>query len=94
VDTRPIADAEDMPILYRIVLDRVAELERLDRPRAARFRRAAIRAYSTEWNRTEYGRLQFIARQLEERLERHLRPARPPAAASVSPQLTSELPSV
>jgi hypothetical protein len=65
-----------MPILYRVVLDRVADLERYDRPRAAGFRRAAIRAYSTAWNRAEHGRLQFIADQLESRLDRQVRPAR------------------
>jgi class 3 adenylate cyclase len=75
VDNRPIENAEAMPILYRVVLDRVAELERYDRPRAARFRRAAIRAYSTAWNRAEHARLQFIAGQIEGRLSRHRRPA-------------------
>jgi hypothetical protein len=74
VDNRPIERADDMPILYRIILDGVAELERYDRPRATRIRRAAIHAYSTSWDRTQYGRLDVLNGQLQGRLERHRRP--------------------
>ena len=74
MDNRPIASAEDMPVLYRVILDRVAELERSDRPAAARVRRAAIRAYSTSWDRTQYRELEVIADELQHRLQR-----RPPS---------------
>lgn len=44
--------AEDLPTLYRAILDRVAELERLGaRQEAARIRRAATAAYSAAWDR-------------------------------------------
>ena len=43
--------AEELPGLYRAILDRVAELETAgDRPEAARVRRAATRAYSRAWD--------------------------------------------
>jgi len=76
MDNRPIADAEDMPNLYRVVLDRVTELERSDRPMGERMRRLAIRAYSTSWDRPQYGRLELVADQLRRRLEQHERPDR------------------
>lgn len=43
--------AEDLPELYRAILDRVAELERLGaRREAGRIRADATRAYSTAWD--------------------------------------------
>jgi hypothetical protein len=43
--------AEDLPDLYREILDRVAELERLGaRSDAARIRASATRAYSNAWD--------------------------------------------
>jgi hypothetical protein len=43
--------AEDLPELYRDILDRVAELERRGaRADAARIRSAATRAYSNAWD--------------------------------------------
>jgi hypothetical protein len=43
--------AEDLPELYREILDRVAALERLGaRAEAARIRAAATRVYSNAWD--------------------------------------------
>ena len=43
--------AEDLPELYRTILDRVAGLERLGaRAEAARIRTEATRAYSNAWD--------------------------------------------
>jgi hypothetical protein len=43
--------AEDLPELYRAILDRVADLERVgDRRVAGRIRAAATRAYSDAWD--------------------------------------------
>ena len=43
--------AEDLPELYRTILDRVAELERLgSRLEAGRIRVSATRAYSSAWD--------------------------------------------
>jgi hypothetical protein len=43
--------AEDLPELYREILDRVADLERMGaRAEAARIRASATRAYSNAWD--------------------------------------------
>ena len=43
--------AEDLPEIYRAILDRVAELERIGARRdAGRIRAAATRAYSDAWD--------------------------------------------
>ena len=43
--------AEDLPELYRTILDRVAELERFgSRTEAGRIRASATRAYSNAWD--------------------------------------------
>jgi hypothetical protein len=45
--------AEDLPELYRAILDRVAELERVGfRREAGRIRLSATRAYSDAWDET------------------------------------------
>jgi hypothetical protein len=47
----PASLAEDLPELYRTILDRVADLERLGaRPAAGRIRAAATQAYSDAWD--------------------------------------------
>lgn len=46
-----ISPAEELPALYRAILDRVADLESDgDRVRAARVRAAATRIYSRAWD--------------------------------------------
>lgn len=43
--------AEDLPALYRAILDRVAELERIGaRREAGRIRRSATSTYSAAWD--------------------------------------------
>jgi hypothetical protein len=53
--------AEVLPVLYRAVLDAVAELEALGHRReAGRIRADATRAYSTAWNQAAAHRLQSL----------------------------------
>jgi hypothetical protein len=60
--------AEDLPALYRAILDRVAELEAVGlRADAARVRSDATRAYSRAWD-------DRARRQLESLLRRAARP--------------------
>lgn len=72
--------AEEMPALYRAILDRVAELEAAgQRAEAARVRRAATAAYSRAWDDRARRRLTALLRaaarptRLEHRLGRGLR---------------------
>lgn len=47
----PVTLAEDLPEIYRAILDRVAELEQMGaRGDAGRIRVAATRAYSDAWD--------------------------------------------
>jgi hypothetical protein len=52
VPVEPVATlAEDLPEIYRAILDRVADLERVGaRREAGRIRAEATRAYSNAWN--------------------------------------------
>ncbi len=62
------APAEELPGLYRAILDRVAELEAGgDRAEAGRVRRAATKAYSRAWD-------DRARRELETLLRRAVRP--------------------
>ena len=66
----PNSPAEELPALYRAILDRVAELEAVgDRVEAGRVRRAATQAYSRAWD-------ERARRQLEALLRRAARPTR------------------
>lgn len=61
-----LSPAEDLPPLYRAVLDGVAELERLgDRREAARVRSEAIRVYSRSWDTKSRQRLEMILKRAE-----------------------------
>ena len=54
--------AEDLPAVYRVILDGVAILERAGRrAEAARIRVAATRAYSTAWDGSSMKRLERLA---------------------------------
>ncbi len=54
----PSTPANDLPGLYREILDRVAELEHIgERARASQTRMAATRAYSDAWDETSRARL-------------------------------------
>lgn len=64
----PNSPAEELPALYRAILDRVAQLESAgERPEAARIRSDATRAYSRAWD-------ERARRQLEALLRRASRP--------------------
>lgn len=58
------APAEELPGLYRAILDRVAELEAAgDRHEAARVRTAATRAYSRAWDDRARRELEGLVRR-------------------------------
>jgi len=62
--------AEDLPALYRLILDGVALLERRGaRTEADRIRRAAITAYSTAWDETQRRALEQLATRCRLALE-------------------------
>jgi hypothetical protein len=78
--------AEDLPYLYRAVLDTVGRLEHLgEREIAWKIRRDALRTYSTRWD--EHGRrsLERLNREAQRRLATSPRAARSPFAASTEP---------
>jgi hypothetical protein len=61
-----LSPAEDLPTLYRSVLDGIAELERLgERREAAKVRSDAIRVYSRSWDAKGRDRLEAILRRAE-----------------------------
>jgi len=67
--------AEELPALYRAILDRVAELERDgQRPKAARMRADATRIYSRAWDEAARRGLLALLRDS----------AQPPSESSVS----------
>ncbi len=69
--------ADDLPLLYRSILDLVWQLEQTgDRQTAQRLRREATRAYSHSWTRSQELRLRDLERQLRDRLEFVDRPRR------------------
>ena len=56
--------AEELPALYRAILDRVAELEAAgDRVEAGRLRRDATRAYSRAWDARARRQLEALLRR-------------------------------
>jgi hypothetical protein len=58
--------AEDLPALYRSILDGVANLERVGQHReAALIRTEATRIYSTSWDDKARRRLHHIHRRIE-----------------------------
>lgn len=68
VDT--LSPAEELPALYRAVLDGVAELERLgDRHLAGRMRADAVAAYSRSWDAQGRRRLEHVLRRTRRAVE-------------------------
>ena len=62
--------AEVLPEVYRMVLDRVASLERAgDRRAAYALRSRATRVYSSRWNARALRSLQKITREADQRLD-------------------------
>jgi hypothetical protein len=78
----PNSPAEELPALYRAILDRVADLEAAgDRADAGRLRRDATRAYSRAWDDRARRQLETLLRRatLPRRSERPV--GRRPAGA-------------
>ena len=68
METNP--PAEELPALYRAILDRVAELEAAgERSRAARLRSDATDAYSRAWDERARRRLETLLRRSEPQVE-------------------------
>ena len=64
-----LSPAEQLPAIYRAVLDSVAELERRgERIEASRFRTEAIRTYSRSWDIRGRRRLESILRRAQRAL--------------------------
>jgi hypothetical protein len=64
-----LSPAEQLPAIYRAVLDSVAELERRgERFEASRFRTEAISAYSRSWDIRGRRRLESILRRAQRAL--------------------------
>ena len=62
----PNAPAEELPALYRAILDRVAMLEAAgDRAEALRVRGAATKAYSRAWDERARRDLEALLRRVE-----------------------------
>jgi hypothetical protein len=67
--------ADDLPGLYRDILDRVAELEGIgERAQAGRIRMAATQAYSDAWDEPGRGRLLVLIGRADRVLSGHDRP--------------------
>lgn len=67
--------ADDLPGLYRDILDRVAALEQIgEREHAARIRMAATKAYSEAWNESGRGRLIGLISRADRMIAGHDRP--------------------
>jgi len=62
----PNSRAEDLPTLYRAILDRVALLESAgDRSEARRVRQSATAAYSRAWDERAHRELESLLRRAE-----------------------------
>ena len=80
-----LSPAEQLPAIYRAVLDSVAELERRgERPEASRFRSEAIRAYSRAWDIRGRHRLESILRRAQHALAEAPDAGLEPVAATVT----------
>jgi hypothetical protein len=61
-----LSPAEELPALYRTILDGVAQLEQLgERREAALVRAEATRLYSTSWDESVRRRLTALCRRIE-----------------------------
>ena len=85
-----LSPAEQLPAIYRAVLDSIAELERRgERLEASRLRTEAIRAYSRSWDLRGRRRLESIlrraARALAEAPESVLEPVPEPVTDASQP---------
>ena len=75
VEAAPSTPADDLPGLYRDILDRVAVLEQIgERAQAGRIRMAATQAYSEAWNEVGRGRLLGLIGRADRLVAGHDRP--------------------
>lgn len=76
--------AEDLPALYRAILDGVAQLERIGERREASLLRAeATRVYSASWDQGNMRRLDQVRRRIERIIAGDERPrSAPPRSRS------------
>jgi hypothetical protein len=85
--------AEELPALYRAILDRVAEMEAAgERAAAARLRSDATDAYSRAWDERARRRLETLLRRSERETDadRHGGRVRRPVAAPRRAMATRE----
>ena len=82
----PHSPAEELPALYRAILDRVALLEGSgDRAEAAEVRTAATRAYSRAWDEQARRQLQTLLRRAERSTQHDRAPQRDHAPQRARP---------
>lgn len=73
----PNAPAEELPALYRAILDHVATLEAAgERAEGLRVRNAAVKAYSRAWDERARRQLMGLLQRTERKSEATRRPAR------------------
>lgn len=78
--------AEELPRLYRAVLDTVARLEHAgERDAAWRFRQAALRTYSTRWDERGRRSLEKLNRDAQQHLGAVPHAARPSLSTTTEP---------
>ncbi len=83
-----LSPAEELPALYRAVLDGVAELERLgDRRQAGRMRADAIAAYSRSWDASGRRRLEHVLQRTRRAVNHTQRSSAQPAPRRVTSPL-------
>ena len=83
-----LSPAEELPALYRAVLDGVAELERLgDRRQAGRMRADAIAAYSRSWDAGGRRRLEHVLRRTRRAVDDTQRSGAQPSTRRVTSAL-------
>jgi hypothetical protein len=74
----PQSPADELPSLYRAVLDRIADLERLgQRAEALHVRREATKVYSRSWDDHARRRLMGLYRRADRVVAGHDRPRTP-----------------
>jgi hypothetical protein len=86
METRP-SPAEDLPTLYRGILDGIARLERIGARREAGLLRAdATRIYSTAWDEAGLRRLRHISARIERIVAGDQRPRTARSRSRVLPE--------
>lgn len=85
--------SEDLPALYRAILDGVAQLERIgERREAALLRADATRLYSASWDQGNLRRLDQIRRRIERIIAGDERPRTAPPRSHSRRELRRSVP--